>query len=80
MLSGLPSIADMRDGTPGFRLMPQAVVSNRSKAARLFDHLVGTGEQGRRHFEAERLSGPAVDDKLEPGGAIDWHFGWLSPL
>src|SRR6476661_2951846 len=49
MLSGLPSIADMRDGTPAFRLVPQAVVSNRSKAARLFDHLVGDSEQFIRH-------------------------------
>src|SRR5262249_50292506 len=50
------------------------------RLAHSFDHLVGAGEQRRRDFEAERLSRPAVDDKLEPGGAIDRHFGWLSPL
>jgi hypothetical protein len=31
ILSGLAPIADMRDGVPDFRLVPQAAVSNRSK-------------------------------------------------
>ena len=35
------------------------------KKALLFDHLVGGEEQVRRHFNAERLGGLAVDHQLE---------------
>src|SRR5215467_2585365 len=37
-----------------------------------FDHLVGGGEQRRRHSEAKRLGGRQVDDQIElRGGAQD---------
>jgi hypothetical protein len=31
---------------------------------RLFDHLVGTGEQGRRHIKAERVRGVGNDTSV----------------
>jgi hypothetical protein len=43
----------------------KAAVSNRSKVAPLLDHLVGAGEQRRRHLNAERLSRLQVDDEFE---------------
>ncbi len=48
----------------------------RSKQHSLFDHLVGAGEQGRWHVEAERLGRSQIDDKLEFGWLLDRDVTW----
>ena len=42
----------------------------------LFDHLVGAGEEGLRHGEAERLGGVQADDQLELARLLHGQLGW----
>src|SRR5437016_14133112 len=45
-----------------------------------FDYLVGAGEQGGRHLEAERLGGRDIDDKIKAGRLQDGKVGRLFAL
>ena len=46
---------------------------------RLFDYLVGAGEQRRWDFQPEYFSGFKVDDQLELGRLLDRQIGRLGP-
>src|SRR5271166_2611082 len=52
-------------------------MSRCSKAAFLFDQLIGKGEQLVWHFETERLRGLEVDHKFELGGLTHRRLRWL---
>jgi hypothetical protein len=47
---------------------PNSVMNSRRLT---FDHLVGDGQQRRRHSEAEHRGGLGIDDKLELGRLHD---------
>jgi hypothetical protein len=81
-ISALPARADV-----GADIIepPVSAKSGREQAqqrravARLFDHLVGAGEQRRRHLDAERLRGGQIDNQLELGRLLDRKVGGLRP-
>jgi len=45
------------------------------QAQPLFDHLVGAGDERRRHFEAERPGCPQIDDQLVKRRLLDRQVG-----
>ena len=47
---------------------------------KLFDHLVGTGEQRRRHCEAESLSSLEIDNQFEFGRRLHGQLGRILAL
>src|SRR5262249_43467655 len=50
------------------------------RLAHSFDHLVGAGQQRRRHLQPERLGRLEVDDKLELARVLHRKIGGLPTL
>jgi hypothetical protein len=46
---------------------PASRPARESPVGGLFDHLVGAGEERRRHLQSERLRGDQVHDEIEFG-------------
>src|SRR4029077_20935529 len=50
------------------------------RCSRLFDHLVGSGEEHRRNSEAKRLRRLEIDYQLEGGRLFDRESCWILTL
>ena len=57
---------------PNPRSVPKPAVSNPSKQASLFDHIVGENVELRRNCEPNSVCGLAINDQIEPRGLLDW--------
>ena len=64
-MSALAPKADMCSAR-GYVRLPKADINS------LFDHLIRTRLQCRRHAKAERLGGLEVYDQLDFSGLLDW--------
>ena len=69
-MSALLLKADMCSANAACLLCAKSGLMHRSKYQPLFDHLVGAGEERRRHGEAERFGGLHIDRQLKFGRCL----------
>src|SRR5215216_361123 len=74
------SAAYSASGVAGKSLPCQLRTHAPQQTGSLFDHLVGAGEQGRRHGEAEGLGRFDIDDELEFRGLLNRQIGGFCTL
>jgi hypothetical protein len=75
LISVLPSTADIHGNERYVRFARQ-----HRKSADLFNHLVGAGEQCRRHNDSKRLCGLQIDHQFELGRLFNRQVGSLRAL
>ena len=71
-----PTAGSVRELRPHHSLR-HLVGAARGPSTSSLDHLVGAGEQRRRHIKAERSRGLKIDDEFELGGLHDRQVGRL---
>src|SRR5262245_6145410 len=76
-MTALPPKAEVNLRSCYVAEVPQPAVSNCSRPARLFDHLVGAGEQRIRNRHVNCLRGLEVDHQLELGRRLYRQIGGL---
>jgi len=60
-----------------FGHVTDSVLLTAALIASSLDHLVGAGEQRRRHVDAKGFGGLEIDDELELRWLLDWQFRGL---